>query len=71
MHQEKVTLRVNGMSCAHCEITLQDAVRKLPGIKKVKANKRKKEVIVDYEASLVTLERITGAINSTGYCVIQ
>jgi len=37
---EKIVLHVEGMACGHCEIAVQDAVRKLPGIKKVKATKR-------------------------------
>ncbi|MDR2650172.1 MAG: cation transporter [Clostridiales bacterium] len=67
---ENTVIRVDGMSCSHCEIAIQDAVRKLPGIKKVKANRRKKEVSLVYEASLVTSEQITEAINDTGYSVI-
>ncbi|WP_461246136.1 heavy-metal-associated domain-containing protein [Treponema sp. R6D11] len=67
---EKITLNVDGMSCGHCEIAVQDAVRKLSGIKKVKANRHKKEVAVDYDAALVTQEQIVSAINGTGYSVI-
>ena len=67
---EKTKLNVGGMSCSHCEIAVQDAVRKLPGIKKVKASRRKKEVSVDYDASLVALESIINAINSTGYRIL-
>ncbi|GBU29366.1 hypothetical protein R84B8_02930 [Treponema sp. R8-4-B8] len=68
---EKTKLNVDGMSCGHCEIAVQDAVRKLSGIKKVKANRRKKEVVVDYDASLVTPEQIVSVINGTGYSVIS
>lgn len=57
------------MSCGHCEIAVQDAVRRLPGIKKVKANKRKKEASVEYDTSAVTIEQIKKAINDTGYHV--
>jgi copper chaperone len=67
----KVTLQVEGMTCGHCEIAVQDAVRKLPGIKKVKANKRKKEAVVDYDAALVEVETIIKAIAATGYQVIS
>lgn len=67
---ERGKLHVDGMSCGHCEIAVQDAVRKLPGIKKVKASKRKKEAEVEYDASRVSLEQIIGAINATGYRVI-
>lgn len=64
---EKLILKVEGMACGHCEISVQDAVRKLPGIKKAKASKRKKEAIVEYDPALVTPEQIIKAINDTGY----
>lgn len=68
---QKINLRVDGMSCGHCEIAIQDAVRKLPGIKKVKADRCKNEITVDYETSLMTLEQIIGTVDSTGYRVIR
>ncbi|MDR0813233.1 MAG: cation transporter [Oscillospiraceae bacterium] len=67
---DKITLRVDGMSCGHCEIAIQDAVRKLPGIKKAKAARRKKELVVEYDAALVTQEQICAAVNNTGYRVV-
>lgn len=68
---DTVKLRVESMICGHCEIAITDAVRKLPGIKKAKASKRKKEVSVVYDGSLTTSEEIVAAIDSTGYQVIQ
>ncbi|MDD4565105.1 MAG: cation transporter [Eubacteriales bacterium] len=67
---EKITLRIEGMACGHCEVAVQNAVRKLPGIKKVKANKRKKESVIEFDEAAVTLEQIVDEINSTGYKVI-
>ncbi|MDR2156203.1 MAG: cation transporter [Clostridiales Family XIII bacterium] len=67
---DKITLRVEGMSCEHCEIAIQDAIRKLPGIKKAKASKRKKEVSVKYDATLTSGDAIIHAIADTGYQVI-
>jgi len=64
---EKAVLRVEGMACSHCEIAVQDAVRKLPGIGKVKANRRRKEAAVSYDASAVSVKQIEEAINATGY----
>ncbi|MDR3344154.1 MAG: copper ion binding protein [Oscillospiraceae bacterium] len=64
---EKITLQVEGMSCGHCEIAVQEAVRSLPGIKKVKANRHKKSAAADYDAAQVTPEEIIKAINDTGY----
>ncbi|MDR3136631.1 MAG: copper ion binding protein [Coriobacteriales bacterium] len=67
---EKATLKVKGMACGHCEIAVQDAVRSLSGIKKVKANQRKGEVVVAYDPAMVTKEHISQAINDTGYQVV-
>jgi copper chaperone len=67
---EKLTLRVEGMSCGHCEIAIQDAVRKLPGIQKVKARKGKKEVAAEYDAALVSPEAIAEAVTGAGYDVV-
>ncbi|MDR1409885.1 MAG: copper ion binding protein [Oscillospiraceae bacterium] len=68
---EKLILQVEGMTCGHCELAVQDAVRKLPGIKKVKANKHKKQTAVDYDPAQVTPEQIDKAINDTGYRVLS
>lgn len=61
------TVRVEGMHCGHCEIAVQDAIRKLPGVKKAKASKRKKQAVIEYDESLVTLAQIVEAVGSIGY----
>ena len=67
---EKTTLRVEGMSCGHCEAAVQDAVLRLPGIRKVKADSRKKEVALKYDPSQVSLDQISEAIGEAGYEVV-
>lgn len=57
------------MACGHCEIAVQDAVRRLPGIKKVKASRRKKEAVIEYDPALVSRQDIARAIGETGYTV--
>jgi copper chaperone len=64
---QKTIVKVEGMSCGHCELAVQDAVKKLPGIKKVKASKGKKQAVVEFDQTLVTLDKIIAAINETGY----
>ena len=61
------TIRVEGMVCGHCEIAVKDAIRKLPGVKKAKASKRKKQAEAEYDESLVSLAQIIEAVNATGY----
>ncbi len=66
---EKIKLKVDGMACGHCELAVQDAVRKLPGIMKVKANRKKKEAAIEYDSAAVSTEQMIKAINDTGYSV--
>ena len=68
---EKLTLKVEGMACGHCEITVADAARKLPGVKKAKASKRKKQAVVEYDPEQVAPKQIADAINATGYRVVD
>jgi copper chaperone len=67
---EKIILRVEGMSCGHCEIAVQDAIRKLPGVRKAKASKKKKEALVEFDPGAVTREQIENAVSETGYSVV-
>ncbi|MDR1764869.1 MAG: copper ion binding protein [Lachnospiraceae bacterium] len=63
----KQVIGVSGMMCGHCEAAVADAVRKLPGVKKAKANRKKSEAVVEYDEALVTLDSIRDAIKETGY----
>jgi len=65
-----VRFTVSGMSCAHCEARIQNAVKRLPGVSSVSASfaRRKVEVIFDEEKS--NLDAIRAAIESAGYVVV-
>ena len=60
------TLSVRGMRCGMCESHIQDVIRKNFDVKKVKANRHKKEVIilVNIPFDETKLEEV---MNSTGY----
>lgn len=40
----KTTIQVEGMACSMCENHVQEAIRRLGSVSKVKANRKKKEV---------------------------
>jgi len=63
----QITIPVQGMTCFTCEIALQSAVKKLPGIEEVKASARDKKAWVSYDPAKVSLDEIVSAINQTGY----
>ena len=63
----KVIMRVLGMSCSHCENRVKAALFELDGIKKVKANAKKDEVVCTYDESKLSLEQLYGAVEQAGY----
>ena len=63
------TLKVAGMSCAHCVKAVTDALMKLDGVRKVDIQLEKGLVEVDYDPGTVTLAQLTTAIEDQGYDV--
>lgn len=70
MSGKRATARliVDGMTCGSCEQRIEKAVRAL-GVSQVNASASLSEVMVYYDADLVTREKIVGAIRSAGYQV--
>lgn len=65
----QTTLHVEGMSCDHCEMTIQDGVKQLDGIVEVVANHEDSTTYVKYDASKTSFKEITAAIQKKGYKV--
>ena len=65
----KQTLVAPAMSCMHCKMTIEKAVKALPGIKAVSADPDTKKVDLDFDESSVTLDAIKLAIEDAGYAV--
>ena len=68
---ENVIIKVEGMSCSHCENAIKKAVGTMGGVDKVSVNLELKSVTVDFDASVVTLDHIKQAIEDQGYDVMS
>jgi mercuric ion transport protein len=66
---KKITVGVNGMTCASCEHHIESEVLKLSGISSVKASYASNSATVEYNPDKVSEEKIVAAINATGYTV--
>ncbi|MBN1496449.1 MAG: heavy-metal-associated domain-containing protein [Spirochaetes bacterium] len=64
-----IILTTPDMSCNHCKMTIENAVKGLPGIKKVNADPGSKKVTVEYDEKSVNIEMIRSAIEDAGYSV--
>jgi len=65
----KVEFKVAGMSCKHCEKAVVNALEDL-GAAKVTANKDNGQVVVEYDATAVSVEDMRKELIEAGYEVI-
>jgi len=57
------------MTCPECEEHIKQAVSKLPGVSSIEADYKTGKVVVKYDKTKLTGEKIGRTINSTGYKV--
>ncbi len=62
-----VVFHVEGMTCDHCEESIQKGVNELQGINLVEANHEDSTTKVIYDPSKTDLEAIKAAIEKRGY----
>ncbi len=67
----EVIIFVERMTCSSCEFNIENAVKKLDGIIKMKADHKKGEVNIKFEKDKVNRNDMVKAINKTGYKVIK
>ncbi len=65
-----MTLKVKGMSCQHCVMSITKALGQLEGIQNLRVDLQKGEVRFDNTAS-VSMDRIERAITAAGYEVVK
>ena len=66
-----VEVSIGGMSCTDCELTIQNRVGKLEGIKSVKASYTIGNAIIEYHPDKVDTTKIREAVTGSGYSVIK
>jgi mercuric ion transport protein len=65
-----VEFEIKGMTCTGCEQHVNYEVHQLPGILETQVSYESANALVKFDASQVSEDEITDAINSTGYTVI-
>ena len=65
----EITYKVEGMTCDHCEMSIQKGVSELPGIESVLANHEDSTTVIQFDKSKADEEEIKKAIEKRGYQV--
>jgi Cu+-exporting ATPase len=67
VNTERLTLPVEGMTCAACQANVQRALNAVPGVQKAAVNLMLHEATVHFDPAATSPERLVTAINETGY----
>ena len=62
-----VKLNVINMNCEHCQKNVEDALNKMPGVKKVMVELPQKEVTIDFDENQVTPHQMIDALAEAKY----
>jgi len=69
MAELKSKLKVEGMSCQHCKMAVEKALKNLNGVSETEVNIESGLVSVAYDSSLVQYLQLVEAIEEAGYSV--
>lgn len=64
---EKITLKVEGMSCGHCKAAVEKALKETNGVRNAEVNLTSKSVEVTYDQDRVDRASLVKAIEDAGY----
>ena len=64
---DTVEFKCAGMHCSGCEETITTEVKKIDGVKDIKADSKSKIVSVSFDAGKTNKDNISKAINTAGY----
>jgi len=70
MSNEKITLKIGGMSCAACAATIEKALRRVEGVSEAAVNFASEKATVEYDSSQVKQADLINAVESAGYSVV-
>ncbi len=69
-HREKKVIYVEGMHCEHCAKKVENALKTLEGVLKVKVNLNSKEVVIISKETIAD-EKLREIIESLDYQILE
>jgi copper chaperone len=63
-------LKITGMSCAHCRMSVEKALAQVPGVYAAVVDLQDASAQVDYDDDTATIEELTAAVAKAGYSAV-
>ncbi|MBS4006822.1 MAG: heavy-metal-associated domain-containing protein [Clostridium sp.] len=64
---EKITLKISGLSCNHCKMKIEKALKTLAGVENVQVKLEAGEAEVDFDAAKISEAELKAVIVDAGY----
>ncbi len=69
--KKQAELRLSGMHCATCAVTVEEALRRVPEVSSVTVNLGKDSARVEYDSGKTNLEELERVVREAGYEVVN
>ena len=67
-NKKEIELKVTGMTCGHCEMTVKKALEGINGVKKAKVNRNKNNALITFNDNIeVDIDELIKAVENSGY----
>jgi copper chaperone CopZ len=67
-NKKEIELKVTGMTCSHCEMTVKKALESINGVKKAKVNRNKNNALVTFKSNIeIDINELIKAVSDSGY----
>ena len=63
----EIKLKVQGMTCGHCQMTVKKALENVKGVKSAVVDLENNSALVNYKSDKVTVENLVLAVVDAGY----
>jgi copper chaperone len=65
------TLKIQGMTCNHCVMRVQKALKGTAGVQDARVDLQKAEASVSYDEAKVNIDALAAAVVDAGYKVVK
>jgi len=67
INMNEIKLKVEGMTCGHCQMTVKKALENVKGVKSAEVDLENNSALVNYKSDKVTAENLVLAVVDAGY----
>lgn len=67
---EKIVFKLGGMHCTSCAMNIDGALEDTDGVISANTNYAKAQVVIEYNQSKITKEKLVSIIEDQGYTVV-